>query len=75
MIDVPSTRDLVLCRIAAAAQENERLAVLLKTCGLTLSSIAAELQTGHGWRDAEVAVALSEMLDQIRIDVFEQLLP
>jgi hypothetical protein len=74
MMDAPSTRDLTLYRLSAAGDENERLAVLLRACGLTVSSIAAELQAAHGWRDVEVAIALSEMLDQIKNQVFEQLM-
>ena len=73
MIDAPTTGELLLYRIAAAGEENERLAALLKACGLTVTSIVAELQAGHGWRDADVAIALSEMLDQIKKQVFEQL--
>ena len=75
VMDAPSTRDLVLNRLSAAGEENERLAVLLKACGLTITSIVDELQAVHGWRDAEVAIALSEMLDQIKNQVFEQLMP
>ena len=74
-MDAPSTRELALYRLSAAGEENERLAVLLKACGLTITSIVAELQAGNGWRDAEVAIALSEMLDQIKNQVFEQLMP
>ena len=73
-MDAPSTRDLTLYRLSAAGEENERLAVLLNACGLTVTSIADELQAVHGWRDAEVALALSEMLDQIKNQVFEQLM-
>ena len=72
-MDAPSTRELVSYRLAAAGEENERLATLLKACGLTVTSIADELQAVHGWRDAEVAIALSEMLDQIKNQVLEQL--
>ena len=75
MMDAPSTRDLTLYRLAAAGEENERLAVLLRACGLTVASIADELQAGHDWRDVEVAIAVSEMLDQIKNQVFEQLMP
>ena len=74
-MDALSARDLTLYRLSAAGEENERLAVLLNACGLTITSIVAELQAGHGWRDAEVAIALSEMLDQIKNQVFEQLMP
>ena len=74
-MDAPTTGELLLYRLSAAGAENERLATLLKACGLTVTSIVAELQAGHGWRDADVAIALSEMLDQIKIQVFEQLLP
>ena len=75
MMDAPSKKELLLFRLSAAGEENEHLAALLKACGLTVTSIVAELQAGHGWRDADVAIALSEMLDQIKIQVFEQLLP
>ena len=75
VMDAPSARELVIYRLSAAGAENERLGVLLKACGLTVTSIVAELQAGHGWRDADVAIALSEMLDQIKNQVFEQLLP
>ena len=71
MMDAPSTRDLTLYRLSAAGDENERLATLLRACGLTVTSIAAELQAVHGWRDVEVAIALSEMLDQIKNKVLE----
>ena len=73
-MDAPSKKELLLYRLSAAGDENERLATLLKACGLTVTSIAAELQAAHGWRDAEVAIALSEMLDQIKNQVFEQLM-
>ena len=74
MMDAPTTRDLALYRLSAAGEENERLAALLKACGLTVTSIAAELQAGHGWRDVEVAVALSEMLDQIKAQIIEEVI-
>ena len=73
-MDAPSKKELLLYRLSAAGEENERLAALLKACGLTVTSIADELQAVHGWRDAEVAIALSEMLDQIKNQVFEQLM-
>ena len=75
MMDAPTRKELLLFRLSAAGDENERLAVLLKACGLTITSIVAELRAVHGWRDGEVAVALSEMLDQIKSEVFELLLP
>ena len=72
MMDAPTKKELLLFRLAAAGEENERLATLLRACGLTVSSIAAELQAAHGWRDVEVAIALSEMLDQIKTQIVEE---
>ena len=72
MIDAPSKKELLLFRLAAAGDENERLATLLRACGLAVTSIADELQTFHGWRDVEVAIALSEMLDQIKAQIVEE---
>ena len=71
-MDAPTRKELLLFRLSAAGDENERLATLLRACGLTVTSIAAELQAVHGWRDAEVAIALSEMLDQIKAQIVEE---
>ena len=74
MMDAPTTGELLIYRLSAAGDENERLATLLKACGLTIASIAAELQAAHGWRDVEVAIALSEMLDQIKAQIVEEVI-
>ena len=71
-MDAPSRKELLLFRLSAAGDENERLATLLRACGLTVTSIAAELQAVHDWRDVEVAIALSEMLDQIKAQIVEE---
>ena len=73
MMDAPSTRDLLLHRLSAAAEENLQLQTLLRVCGATVQGISAELLR-NGWRDVEVAVALSEMLDQIKAQIVEEVI-
>ena len=73
MMDALSARDLALCRLSAAAQENPQLQTLLRVCGATVQGISAELLR-NGWRDVEVAVALSEMLDQIKAQIVEEVI-
>ena len=72
-MDAPSTRDLALYRLSAAAQENLQLQTLMRVCGATVQGISAELLR-NGWRDVEVAVALSEMLDQIKAQIIEEVI-
>ena len=73
MTDAPSARELTLWRLSAAAEENPQLQTLLRVCGATVQGVSAELLR-NDWRDVEVAVAISEMLDQIKAQVLEEVL-
>ena len=73
VMDAPSKKELLLYRLSAAAQENLQLQTLMRVCGATVQGISAELLR-NGWRDVEVAVALSEMLDQIKAQIVEEVI-
>ena len=73
MTDAPSARELTLWRLSAAAEESPQLQTLLRVCGATVQGVSAELLR-NDWRDVEVAVAISEMLDQIKAQILEEVL-
>jgi hypothetical protein len=73
MTDAPTQAELALWRLSAAGEENARLGILLRAMGATVSSIAQELRD-DGWRDVEVAVAISQMLDQIKSELVGEML-
>ena len=73
MTDAPTQAELVLWRLSAAAEENPQLQTLLRVCGATVQGISAELLR-NDWRDVEVAVAISQMLDQIKSELVGEML-
>ena len=72
-MDAPTQAQLVLYRLSAAAEENPQLQTLLRVCGATVQGISAELLR-NDWRDVEVAVAISQMLDQIKSELVGEML-
>jgi hypothetical protein len=73
MTDAPTQAELALWRLSAAAQENPQLQTLLRVCGATVQGVSAELLR-NDWRDVEVAVAISQMLDQIKAQIVEEVI-
>jgi hypothetical protein len=72
-MDAPTQAQLVLYRLSAAAEENPQLQTLLRVCGATVQGVSAELLR-NDWRDVEVAVAISQMLDQIKSELVGEML-
>ena len=72
-MDAPTQAQLVLFRLSAAAEENIQLQTLLRVCGATVQGVRAELLR-NDWRDVEVAVAISQMLDQIKSELVGEML-